>query len=106
MGTRICVSSSTVEKCRHLQFRPIGSLMLQGKTQMVDAFEPVDLRNFAPRFICDYHDAYQLLESDGASALNLFAKLNTQYPDDALVTLHLSRLTAGLEGKEIVLNMK
>jgi adenylate cyclase len=41
LGTRICVARSTVELCGADRFRPIGSLMLKGKTGSIDIFEPL-----------------------------------------------------------------
>ncbi|HEY6256260.1 MAG TPA: adenylate/guanylate cyclase domain-containing protein [Xanthobacteraceae bacterium] len=42
LGTRICISRSTVAQCSAGGFRPIGSLVLKGKTEPVDVYEPIE----------------------------------------------------------------
>jgi adenylate cyclase len=41
IGTSICVSGETASRCRTVTFRPIGSLLLKGKENPVEAFEPL-----------------------------------------------------------------
>ena len=106
LGTRICVSRSTVEKCPDILCRPIGSLLLQGKTQAVEAFEPIDPDEANSDRINDYLAAFRLLEKNDAEALDAFAKLQNSYVDDALVTFHLKRLRSGITGSKIVLEGK
>ncbi|MCZ6694322.1 MAG: adenylate/guanylate cyclase domain-containing protein [Bacteroidetes bacterium] len=106
LGTRICVSRSTVEKCPDIPFRPIGSLLLQGKTQAVEAFEPIDPDEANSDRINDYRAAFRLLEKNDEGALNAFAELQNSYVDDALVAFHLERLRSGATGSQIVLEGK
>ena len=106
LGTRICISRSTVEKCPDILCRPIGSLLLQGKTQAVEAFEPIDPDEANSDRINDYLAAFRLLEKNDAEALDAFAKLQNSYADDALVTFHLKRLRSGITGSKIVLEGK
>ena len=41
LGTTICVSADTAGQCADIPFRPIGHLLLKGKSQSVEAFEPL-----------------------------------------------------------------
>jgi len=106
LGTRICVSRYTIEKCPDILCRPIGSLLLQGKTQAVEAFEPIDPDEANSERINDYRAAFRLLEKNDAKALDAFAKLQNSYANDALVAFHLKRLKSGVTGSQIVLEGK
>ena len=106
LGTRICVSRSTVEKCPDILCRPIGSLLLQGKTQAVEAFEPIDPDEANSDRINDYRAAFRLLEKNDARALEAFNRLQISYANDALVAFHLKRLRSGVTGSQIVLEGK
>jgi adenylate cyclase len=41
LGTRICVSSDTKERCTGITFRFLGSSMVKGKTHPIDVWEPL-----------------------------------------------------------------
>jgi len=106
LGTRICISRSTVEKCPDILCRPIGSLLLQGKIQAVEAFEPIDPDEANSDRINDYRAAFRLLEKNDAEALDAFNRLQISYAYDALVAFHLKRLRSGVTGSQIVLEGK
>jgi len=106
LGTRICVSRSTVAKCPDISWRPVGWLLLQGKSQAVEAFEPVYSAEANSDRINDYRVAFRLLESNDAGALDAFAKLQNSYADDALASFHLERLRSGATGSRIVFDLK
>ena len=106
LGTRICVSQSTVAQCPDFSFRPIGSLLLHGKSQAVDAFEPIDPDDTNSDRVKDYQAAFKLLDSNNEEALDAFTKLQNSFANDSLVAFHLKRLQAGATGNQIVLDGK
>ncbi|HYB98014.1 MAG TPA: adenylate/guanylate cyclase domain-containing protein [Candidatus Limnocylindrales bacterium] len=108
LGTRICISAATVAACtgNGVPLRPVGSLLLKGKTRGVDVFEPVrtDANGVAP--FDAYKHAFDMLEKDGDGALQAFRKLAEQHPEDGLVSFHLRRLERGERGTLIVFTEK
>lgn len=101
LGTRICISGDIVTDNPGVAVRPVGQLLLPGKTQALQAFEPVtqhatELAVRAP--LERYLAAYAALQGPGPQALALFAPLARDWPDDPLVRLHHGRLLAGQAG--------
>ena len=41
LGTRICASATLANKVEDFHGRPVGDLMLRGKTEPLRAFEPL-----------------------------------------------------------------
>jgi len=108
LGTRVCISEAILEGCPGLPVRPVGRLVLKGKTQWLQTYEPVaatDARACAP--LADYAGALALLQAgQRASALEQFDLLATRHPQDPLVALHLRRLHKGAWDDLIVLDSK
>jgi adenylate cyclase len=102
IGTRLCVSGATVAACQEFTGRPIGELLLKGKTEPVMAFEPS--RDGKPDNA--YLVAYERLEQGADSAEASFHELAVARPKDSLVQLHLERIRGGDEGTLIVLEEK
>ncbi len=99
LGTRICISGTTVVGCQDIQFRPIGSLMLRGKTIGVPTFEPIQETTLSDEDIQAYREAYETLDTEaGAAIITRLAASNT---GDPLVSLHATRLEQGEAGTEI-----
>lgn len=105
IGTRICISGETASHCTDIEFRPIGTLLLKGKSTGVAAFVPV-IEFASKSFISDYRRAFSLLDLGGEEALEAFQSLAKNYPDDALTAFHARRLVAGESGSTIVFNTK
>ncbi len=104
-GTRICVSEATVIGRSDRKFRPIGKIVLKGKTLALEVFEP--LSNFSQSEMGShkaYLDAYERLDDD--NALETFNDLVKKYPDDYLAKFHCQRLRSGESGKTIVMRSK
>jgi adenylate cyclase len=101
IGTHICVSESVIEKMTDFWGRPIGTLLLKGKTQAVRCFEPLHAERATEGANRAYLDAFALLEAGDPKARQAFATLMGQNDDDALVTYHLGRLLSGESGAEI-----
>jgi len=99
LGTRICISGTTVAGCQGIQFRPIGSLMLRGKTIGVPTFEPIQETTLSDEDIQAYREAYETLDTPaGAETITRLAANNA---NDPLVSLHATRLEQGEAGTEI-----
>ncbi len=98
LGTTVCVSDKTKELCMSVEFRPVGQLLLKGKSVPVSAFEPIDstLPKRCP--IDAYLPMYELIREQSASAAAEIAQLIETYPDDALLSLYAARIEAGFNG--------
>jgi adenylate cyclase len=105
LGTLVCVSAATLAACPDWPARPIGRVVLKGKSLPLAIFEPLDPQA-APGDDHDYRAAFTLLQSGSADALAAFAALAERRPDDPLVALHLARLRAGASDDLIVMNGK
>lgn len=107
LGTRMCVSETVLHASPAVRARPVGRLVLKGKTEALMVFEPLVAeleRHYAP--LADYQVAYAALRDQLPEARERFAQLATAYPDDPLVALHARRLHAGEQGDLIVLTEK
>ena len=93
LGTRLCVSGETAGRCTGIKFRPVGSLLLKGKSLPTEAFEPI--ADEAPLGNSDYMAAYDLMAAGDAAALDAFDHLTKSYPDDPLAKFHADRLAGG-----------
>ena len=96
LGTRICVSGETVSRIRDFHGRPVGTLMLRGKTDVVEVFEPLLADDGS--VLEAYSGAYQSLAAGEPEAVAAFEALAEAAPDDPVVVLHLGRLKAGETG--------
>ncbi len=111
LGTWVCVSKATLEGCAAVAVRPIGRLVLKGKTESLRAFEPVAAtRTGQCASPVDYGAALSLLQSGQADQIGLahaaFETLAERYPQDPLVRLHLQRLRQGATDDLIVMAEK
>lgn len=104
LGTRVCVSAETAARCPGFTGRPAGALVLQGKQQPVDVFEPV-ADGVAPAD-GGYAEAFALMQAGDPRARVAFSALVTQDPQDALAAFHLRRLERGETGATVHLAAK
>jgi adenylate cyclase len=104
LGTRICVSATLAAKVDHFQGRPVGDLLLRGKTEPLRSFEPLTQKQFGAPVTSSYLDAFAKLEAGDASAMAAFAAHVGRYPDDQLASFHLKRLLNGATGTRIALD--
>jgi adenylate cyclase len=96
LGTRVCVSGDTVSRMRDFHGRPVGVLVLRGKTDTVEVFEPLSLDDGHVQKA--YVGAYQSMAAGSPDAVAAFEALAKEAPDDPVVALHLERLRAGETG--------
>ena len=98
VGTTICVSESAMIQCKEIDYRPIGQLVMYGKTKPIDVYEP--LASSAPTIgrLPLYLEAYEDMALGKPKAVEAFENLARLYPEDGLVNFHASRLRAGQAG--------
>jgi class 3 adenylate cyclase/CHASE2 domain-containing sensor protein len=106
LGTRVCVSESTVMQCSGVTFRPIGCLLLKGKLESVNVFEPQSMSSSQTADYAEYLHAYRQMEKQESRALEAFRNLFALYNDDPLVSFHLNRLERGDSGTTIEMKEK
>ena len=108
LGTRVCVSQAILDGCLNVSVRPVGRLLLKGKSAALHAFEPVATMDAtACASPADYAVAFEALrQGPQAVALAHFEALAARHPLDPLVVLHLARLRQGESGDLIVLSEK
>ena len=105
-GTRVCVSLAVVEQVPGFKGRPIGTIVLVGKSIELPLFEPLsDALADSPAMEA-YTDAFAKLEAGDSGANQAFAGIVGQYGDDPLSTFHLKRTLAGETGVRITLKEK
>ena len=106
LGTQLCISGTTVAQCPNHFFRPIGALVLKGKTEAIEAFEPITREEAETPFIKRYNEAFEYLARGDARAKESFERLQADFPQDPLVTLHCDRIAQGMLSTTIVLAEK
>ena len=106
LGTHVCVSGATVEKCPGFTGRPVGTLVLKGKSQGLATFEPLTIEEMESPLIQTYMEAYRLMENKDPKALAAFKSLVREWPDDPLANYHLKRLEQGETGNVVVMIAK
>ncbi len=106
LGTRVCISGATAHRCPDTHFRPIATLVLKGKTEGLETFEPLTEEAAASPAIAAYGNAFALMEAGDPAASGAFEKLTGEFPHDTLAALHARRLAGGATGVTIVLEEK
>lgn len=110
LGTLVCVSEVTLASCTGFTVRPVGRLVLKGKSTALQVFEPLPDElpaHYAP--LEAYRTAYTAMEQGNLDSVTKFAALHETYPEDPLVSLHQTRLNrADLAGitDQIVMDTK
>jgi adenylate cyclase len=84
--------------------RPVGDLVLRGRSEPLRAFEPLSPDEYEAPATRAYLDAFGKLEAGDPSALSAFAALLGLCGDDQLVSFHLKRLLNGATGVRIALD--
>src|SRR5262250_3534300 len=84
LGTRICVSAAVAAGAEGFQGRPVGDLMLRGRSEPLRAYEPLLPAVFAGPTTAQYSEAFAKLEAGDAAALPAFAALVGTHANDAL----------------------
>ena len=103
LGTRICVGESVAGRVAGFTGRPVGDLVLRGRSEQLRAFEPLSAEDYADPANQAYLGAFAKLEAGDIGAMPAFAALLGQRSDDRLVSFHLKRLLNGATGSRIIL---
>jgi adenylate cyclase len=103
LGTRVCTSGATRERCKSVQFRPVATAMVKGKTESVEVWQPLHNGQYSADYLRRYEAAFAQAKS-GANALSLFTALQSEDPNDPLVRMYVERLKAGQTGITIGLD--
>ncbi|HJQ59225.1 MAG TPA: adenylate/guanylate cyclase domain-containing protein [Vineibacter sp.] len=103
LGTRVCVSAAVAARAEGFCGRPVGDVVLRGRTEPIRCFEPLRPEVAADPTAASYQNAFALLEAGGAGATAAFATLVGQRADDQLASFHLRRLLNGAKGAVIAL---
>jgi len=98
LGTRVCVSAAVAEAAQGFKGRPVGDLMLRGRSEPLRAYEPLPATAFAQPATAQYSEAFAKLEAGDAAAMPAFAALVGAHAEDALASFHLKRLLNGAKG--------
>lgn len=106
IGTHICIGEDVVAMMPAFSGRPIGTLLLKGKSQALRCYEPQTSTQAAAPATAGYNEAFALMEAGDPKARQAFAALVGQYGEDPLTMFHLGRLLAGETGAEIELTEK
>jgi adenylate cyclase len=104
LGTRICVSGALAAKVDDFKGRPVGDLVLRGKTEPLKTFEPLREAQFASPATASYLDAFAKLEAGDPQAMAAFAAHVGSQPNDQLASFHLKRLLNGQTGTRIAMD--
>jgi adenylate cyclase len=98
LGTRICVSATIAEGTENFKGRPVGDLVLRGRSEPLRAYEPLSVAVFQGPATTQYCAAFAKLQAGDAAAMPAFAALVGLHADDALAGFHLRRLLNGAKG--------
>jgi adenylate cyclase len=104
LGTRICVSGDLASRIANFQGRPVGDLILRGKSGAMRAFEPLTPKQHRDAATVSYRKAFALLEAADAGALSAFAAHVGSHPNDLLASFHLKRLLNGAKGTQLAMD--
>jgi adenylate cyclase len=104
LGTRICVSADLARRVGNFRGRPVGDLVLRGRTEPLRAFEPLQPDSADDAAAARYADAFAKMEANDPGAMAAFAALVGQQADDPLASFHLKRLLNGARGTRVELD--
>lgn len=103
-GTDICLSGETCRLAGFTQVRPIGRLVVKGRTEGLPVMTPVTDNELLQTE--SYMAAYELMAAGNGAAVEAFATHVSKWPLDRLAQFHLERLKTGKVDDRIVLEGK
>jgi len=98
LGTRICASETVAKAAENFKGRPVGDIVLRGRSEPLRTYEPLCDEAFASAATAQYSEAFAKLEAGDAGAMPAFAALVGMHADDPLAGFHLKRLLNGAKG--------
>lgn len=106
LGTLVCVSAATLSGCADMRTRPVGRLVLKGKTEPLMVYEPAFATDETAAPDAAYASAYESMARQDPAARDAFEQLAQIHPQDGLVRFQLARLRGGQSGDTIVFTEK
>ncbi len=97
-GTRICASETVAKAAENFRGRPVGDIVLRGRSEPLRTYEPLREEAFSSAATAQYTEAFAKLEAGDAGAMPAFAALVGMHADDPLAGFHLKRLLNGAKG--------
>ena len=104
LGTSICVSGDVAARAEGFVGRPIGDLMLKGRSEPIRALEPLTPVEYAEPGTGTYLKAFAMMEAGDPGSISAFAGLVGTRGADQLASFHLKRLLNGATGARIALD--
>jgi adenylate cyclase len=104
LGIRICVSAFLAAKAKDFRGRPVGDLLLRGRSETLRAFEPLRAEQYEDGSTRSYLEAFAKLEAGEPGAMAAFAAHVGKHADDQLANFHLKRLLNGATGTQIAMD--
>lgn len=102
LGTRVCLSEQVLRQSGYTLARPVGNLLLKGKSRPVRAYTLPYEAELEGDLSEAYAEALRNLESGKAElAYGQFESLSRRFPDDPLCRFHLRRIERGQVGATI-----
>ena len=105
IGSRVAVTGETAAQCRRQAFRPVGEIVVKGRTNAIIILAPVSTAD-PPALLARYAEAYAALSQKKPEAAELFAALHHDFPSDAPTAFHVRRLAAGENGVLVIMQEK
>jgi adenylate cyclase len=104
LGTRICASATLAARVKEFRGRPVGDLMLRGRTEAMRAFEPIRGDQHKSPATKSYLEAFAKMEAGDPGAIAAFAAHVGKVAEDQLASFHLKRLLNGATGTRIAMD--
>jgi adenylate cyclase len=104
LGTRVCVSETLAARMEEFRGRPVGDLILRGRTEALRALEPLRGEQYESLATKSYLEAFAKMEAGDPGAMAAFAAHVGKHADDQLASFHLKRLLNGATGTRIVMD--
>jgi adenylate cyclase len=104
LGTRLCVSADLARRAENFRGRPVGDLLLRGRSEPLRAYEPLSAAAADDPATARYLDAFARLEANDPGAIPAFAAQVGLAAEDALASFHLRRLLNGGHGTQVALD--
>ncbi|MBF0179072.1 MAG: adenylate/guanylate cyclase domain-containing protein [Magnetococcales bacterium] len=96
IGTSICISRKTFDRCPAFHARPIAEVVLKGKSHPIAIFEPLTREQAESPATREYREAYTLLATGRVEeAQRLLLPLAYRDTPDPCALFHLRRIQAG-----------
>ena len=103
-GTRILASAETLRQAGGVPSRAVGEIILKGRSEALPVCEV--FASGPPEWLEKYQDAYRKMSEGSEAALDAFADLARETPDDGVVRFHYKRLQAGATSSVVELTEK